>query len=82
MSVQVQLHLSEQLIQEMIRQRIRKIEEIRQSMSSMKVRSVYSDCNPPFAILENKQSLTFFQRYCFYTLTNAGLAADPDIGQK
>lgn len=37
MNVQAQIHLSEQLIQNMIRQRIRKNEEVKQSVSNMKV---------------------------------------------
>lgn len=42
MGAQVQLRLSEQMIQEMIRQRIRKMEEIRESVSNMKVEQSYS----------------------------------------
>lgn len=42
MGAQVQLRLSEQMIQEMIRQRIRKMEEIRESVSNLKVEQSYS----------------------------------------
>lgn len=38
---EVQLRLSEQMIQEMIRQRVRKMEEIREAVSNVKVEDSY-----------------------------------------
>lgn len=38
---EVQLRVSEQMIQEMIRQRIRKMEEIREAVSNVKVEESY-----------------------------------------